>query len=101
MKKSMAILTCMTILFVMSSVVSTVCATEALAASTTEKAYGGTIKARHEPPAVRTGDVSMSDARKNAKEPAWAALLNPFIGVIGVGVGARVRQQKEPLPDES
>jgi peptide/nickel transport system substrate-binding protein len=44
MKKSMAIIICMAISFAVSSVVSTVCATEALAATTTEKEYGGTAK---------------------------------------------------------
>lgn len=38
---------------------------------------------------VREGAVPMTDAMNEARQPVWIALLNPFIGAIGVMVGAR------------
>jgi len=41
-------------------------------------------------PSVREGDVSNLEAMNNARQPAWVALLNPFVGVAGVLLGARL-----------
>jgi hypothetical protein len=41
---------------------------------------------------ARTGDVSNMDAMMKARQPAWAALLNPVLGVAGVLAGARLRR---------
>lgn len=40
-------------------------------------------------PGPRAGDVSNMDAMMKAKQPAWIALVNPFVGAIGVLIGAR------------
>jgi len=32
----------------------------------------------------------MFDAMSNGKQPAWVAVLNPVLGVIGVLVGVRM-----------
>lgn len=42
-------------------------------------------------PKSRSGDVSNMEAMMNAHQPAWVALLNPFIGAAGVLVGSRRR----------
>jgi hypothetical protein len=39
---------------------------------------------------VRTGDVPNMRAMQAAQQPAWVALLNPVIGVIGVLLGGRL-----------
>jgi len=39
-------------------------------------------------PLVREGDVSNLEAMNNARQPAWVAVLNPFVGVAGVLLGA-------------
>jgi hypothetical protein len=45
-------------------------------------------------PAVRTGDVRNMEAMKNAKEPHWLLLLNPFVGVFGVLAGSRLKKDR-------
>ena len=40
---------------------------------------------------VRNEDMTMSEAMQQAKQPGWVALLNPFVGAIGVMIGARLR----------
>ncbi len=40
---------------------------------------------------MREGEVAMMDAFSQARQPAWIALLNPFIGAIGVLIGARLK----------
>jgi hypothetical protein len=42
-------------------------------------------------PAERPDEVSMREANTNAEQPAWILLLNPFIGAVGVLVGARLK----------
>jgi hypothetical protein len=37
----------------------------------------------------RPDELSMMDAMSKAPQPAWAALLNPVLGVAGVWLGAR------------
>lgn len=39
----------------------------------------------------RSDTLAMFDAMTNGKQPAWVAVLNPVLGVIGVLVGARIR----------
>jgi hypothetical protein len=41
----------------------------------------------------RTGEVSNMEAMQRARQPAWIALLNPFLGALGVLAGARRRPQ--------
>jgi hypothetical protein len=48
-----------------------------------------TAPAESEP---RTGEVSNLDAMQKAKQPRWAALVNPFLGAVGVLIGARLRR---------
>lgn len=43
-------------------------------------------------PMVRTGSVGNLEAMQNARQPAWVALLNPFIGAAGVLAGAKARR---------
>ena len=45
-------------------------------------------------PAVREGDVSNLESMKNARQPAWVAFLNPFVGVAGVLLGARLARRE-------
>lgn len=44
-----------------------------------------------EPPAVREGTVGNIEAMQNARQPGWVALLNPFVGALGVVIGARLK----------
>ena len=37
----------------------------------------------------RPDDVSMLDATRSARQPAWLTWLNPVIGVVGVWLGSR------------
>ena len=41
----------------------------------------------------RTADVPNMEAMMKAQTPAWIALLNPFVGAIGVLAGASLRKQ--------
>jgi hypothetical protein len=40
---------------------------------------------------VRSGDISNFEAMQQANQPAWMALINPFLGAVGVILGARIR----------
>ncbi len=42
-------------------------------------------------PVTREADVSTFDAMQEAKQPPWVALTNPFVGVIGVILGSKLR----------
>lgn len=44
------------------------------------------------PDQERTGEVGNLDAMTKAKQPAWVALANPFVGCVGVLLGARLRR---------
>ena len=44
------------------------------------------------PAEARTGEVGNLDAMMKAKQPAWVAVANPFVGLAGVLVGARLRR---------
>ena len=44
------------------------------------------------PAEQRTGDVGNLDAMMKAKQPAWVAVANPFVGFVGVLLGSRLRQ---------
>lgn len=41
----------------------------------------------------RAGDVSNMEAMQQARQPKWVALVNPFIGAVGVLVGAGLRRK--------
>ena len=42
---------------------------------------------------ARAGDVSNMEAMQRARQPRWVALVNPFIGAVGVLVGAGLRRK--------
>ena len=44
------------------------------------------------PAEARTGEVGNLDAMMKAKQPAWVAVANPFVGLAGVLLGARLRR---------
>jgi hypothetical protein len=48
---------------------------------------------RSEGDAVRAGNVPNMEAMQKAIQPKWSALLNPFLGVVGVLVGGRLRRK--------
>jgi hypothetical protein len=47
------------------------------------------ITAQDDAPAVRVGDVASFEAMQNLRQPGWVALVNPFLGALGVFVGSR------------
>ena len=42
--------------------------------------------------APRAGGVPNLEAMRNARTPGWVALLNPFVGAVGVLLGARLKR---------
>ena len=44
------------------------------------------------PAETRTGAVGNLDAMMKAKQPAWVAVANPFVGLAGVLLGGRLRR---------
>ena len=42
-------------------------------------------------PVTREADVSTLDAMQGGKQPAWVAIVNPLLGVIGVLLGSRLK----------
>lgn len=44
------------------------------------------------PAEARTGKVGNLDAMMKAKQPAWVAVANPFVGLVGVLLGGRLRR---------
>jgi hypothetical protein len=50
------------------------------------------VMAAATPAGARTGEVGNLDAMMKAKQPAWVALANPFVGLAGVLLGARLRR---------
>jgi hypothetical protein len=44
------------------------------------------------PAEARTGEVGNLEAMMRAKQPAWVAVANPFVGLVGVLLGARLRR---------
>jgi hypothetical protein len=52
------------------------------------------LMAASTPAVARTGDVGNMDAMMKAKQPAWVAVANPFVGLVGVLLGARLRRPK-------
>ena len=50
------------------------------------------LMAASTPAETRTGDVGNLDAMMKAKQPAWVAVANPFVGFAGVLLGARLRR---------
>ncbi len=51
------------------------------------------LMAKNEP-AVRDSNVSNMEAMQKATQPAWVALLNPFIAVGGILLGARWQRKR-------
>ena len=45
------------------------------------------------PAEARTGAAGNLDAMMKAKQPTWVALANPFVGFVGVLLGARLRRK--------
>ena len=52
------------------------------------------LMAAETPAEARTGEVGNLDAMTKAKQPAWVALANPFVGLVGVLIGARLRRTR-------
>jgi hypothetical protein len=50
------------------------------------------VMAAATPAETRTGDVGNLDAMMKAKQPAWVAVANPFVGLAGILLGARLRR---------
>ena len=50
-------------------------------------------------PTVREGEVSITEAMKNARQPAWVAFLNPLVGAAGVLLGARLARRESQAED--
>ena len=50
------------------------------------------LMAASTPAEARTGEVGNRDAMMKAKQPAWVAMANPFVGLVGVLLGARLRR---------
>jgi hypothetical protein len=42
---------------------------------------------------TRSGNVSNMEAMQKARTPGWVALINPFIGAVGVLIGARLTRK--------
>jgi hypothetical protein len=52
------------------------------------------VTAASAPAEVRSGEAGNLDAMMKAKQPAWVAVANPFVGLVGVLIGARLRAGK-------
>ena len=48
------------------------------------------------PAAARSGEIGNIEAMMKAKQPAWVAVANPFVGLVGVLLGARLRRPTTP-----
>ena len=46
------------------------------------------------PAEARTGEVGNMQAMMKAKQPAWVAVANPFVGLAGVLLGSRLRRPR-------
>ena len=51
------------------------------------------LRAADAPSPARTSDVPNMEAMQQARQPKWVALVNPFVGVVGVLVGAGLRRK--------
>ena len=51
------------------------------------------LRAADAPSPARAGDVPNMEAMQQARQPSWVALVNPFIGAVGVLVGAGLRRR--------
>ncbi|TVQ59474.1 MAG: hypothetical protein EA379_10810 [Phycisphaerales bacterium] len=64
-------------------------------------AMGVAQQNREGPPPAREADVSIADAMQNSRQPLWVAILNPFIGAVGVMTGAQlVARRQRPTPHD-
>ena len=50
------------------------------------------LMAETTPAETRSGEVGNLDAMMKAKQPAWVAVANPFVGLAGVLLGSRLRR---------
>ena len=50
------------------------------------------LMAASTPAEARTGEVTNLNAMMKAKQPAWVAVANPFVGLAGVLLGARLQR---------
>lgn len=46
-----------------------------------------------EPTSVRPPGVEIAEAARQARQPAWVAFVNPFVGVAGILLGCRLRRR--------
>jgi hypothetical protein len=53
------------------------------------------LMATSTPAVARSGEVGNMDAMLKAKQPAWVAVANPFVGLLGVMLGARLRRPSQ------
>jgi hypothetical protein len=51
------------------------------------------LRASDAAPTARAGDVPNMEAMQQARQPRWVALVNPFIGAVGVLVGAGLQRK--------
>jgi hypothetical protein len=49
------------------------------------------LSASSQDSAARAEEISVMDAMTNAKQPAWAALLLPWVGLVGVMIGGKAQ----------
>ena len=52
------------------------------------------LRAADAPSPARAGGVSNMEAMQQARQPKWVHLINPFIGAVGVLVGAGLRRRR-------
>jgi hypothetical protein len=41
---------------------------------------------------TRSGDLENFEAMSQAQQPAWLAILNPFLGAVAIMIGARIKK---------
>jgi ABC-type uncharacterized transport system permease subunit len=54
------------------------------------------LRAANTPSPARPGNLSNMEAMHGARQPKWVALANPFVGAVGVLVGAGLRRRRRP-----
>ena len=52
------------------------------------------LMAADTPAESRSGEVGNLDAMMKAKQPAWVSVANPFVSLVGVLIGARLRRSR-------
>jgi predicted anti-sigma-YlaC factor YlaD len=59
------------------------------------------LRAADAPSPPRAGGVSNMEAMRQARQPEWVHLVNPFVGAVGVLVGAGLRRRRAGSRDRS